>query len=37
MAKSYAPEDLARVVFRLSSVGILIWVAAAFYFVILKQ
>ncbi len=37
MAKSYSPEDLATRVFIISAVSILIWVAAAFYFVILKQ
>jgi hypothetical protein len=37
MAKAYAPEDLAKRIFLISVVGILIWVAAAFYFVILKQ
>ena len=37
MAKTYSAEDLAKRVFIISAVGILIWVAAAFYFVILKQ
>jgi len=37
MAKEYAPEALASRLFALTAVGILAWVAAAFYFVILKQ
>ena len=37
MAKAYPPEELAKRVFVITVVGILAWVAAAFYFVILKQ
>ena len=37
MAKTYSAEDLAKRVFVVTAVGILAWVAAAFYFVILKQ
>jgi len=37
MAKAYSAEDLAKRIFVISAVGILTWVAAAFYFVILKQ
>jgi hypothetical protein len=37
MAKSYTAEELSWRVFILSAVGIVVWIAAAFYFVILKQ
>jgi len=37
VAKSFAPEELARNVFLLSMAGIAAWVAAAFIFVILRQ
>ena len=37
MAKEYPPDVLAFWVFLMSAAGILGWVAAAFYFVILKQ
>ena len=37
MAKSYSPEELARGIFLLSMAGIAAWVAAAFFFVILRQ
>jgi hypothetical protein len=37
MAKAYSAEDLAKRVFVITAAGIVVWVAAAFYFVILKQ
>ena len=37
MAKEFPPDVLAFRLFAMSAVGILAWVAAAFYFVILKQ
>lgn len=37
MAKEYPPDVLAFRLFAISVAGILAWVAAAFYFVILKQ
>jgi hypothetical protein len=37
MGKAYSPDELSWRVFILSVVGILAWIAAAFYFVILKQ
>jgi hypothetical protein len=37
VAKTYSAEELARTIFLLSMAGISAWVAAAFYFVILRQ
>ncbi len=37
MAKTYTAEELSWRVFIITTVGVLAWVAAAFYFVILKQ
>jgi hypothetical protein len=37
MAKEYPPDVMAFRLFAMSAAGILCWVAAAFYFVILKQ
>ena len=37
MAKEYAPDVLAFRLFAIAAAGILAWVGAAFYFVILKQ
>jgi hypothetical protein len=37
VAKSYSAEQLASGVFVLSMLGIAVWVAAAFIFVILRQ
>jgi hypothetical protein len=37
MAKEYPPDEMAFRLFAMSAAGILAWVAAAFYFVILKQ
>jgi uncharacterized membrane protein len=37
MAKEYPPDEMAFRLFAISVVGILAWVGAAFYFVILKQ
>jgi hypothetical protein len=37
MAKEYPPDEMAFRLFAMTTAGILVWVAAAFYFVILKQ
>ncbi len=37
MAKSYSAEELAWRVYAITAASIVAWVAAAFYFVILKQ
>ncbi len=37
MAKEFPPDVMAFRLFAISAAGILCWVAAAFYFVILKQ
>jgi hypothetical protein len=37
MAKEFPPDVLAFRLFAMSAAGILTWVAAAFYFVILQQ
>ncbi len=37
MAKEYPPDEMAFRLFAMSAAGILVWVAAAFYFVILRQ
>jgi hypothetical protein len=37
LAKTYTPEELSWRVFIITAVGVLVWIAAAFYFVILKQ
>lgn len=37
MAKEYPPDEMAFRLFAMTAAGILAWVAAAFYFVILKQ
>jgi hypothetical protein len=37
MAKEFPPDEMAFRLFAMSTAGILAWVAAAFYFVILRQ
>jgi hypothetical protein len=37
MAKEYSPDEYAFRLFAATVAGILVWVAAAFFFVILKQ
>lgn len=37
MAKTFPPDVMAKRLFVRTSIGILVWVAAAFIFVILRQ